>query len=196
MLQIVRTIFIIFPRPVSTAEDNHTCIQLHHTRRQRTAGIRSCFIGDYIPITLRNRWTEITSLAGKSHRPIHLPIRTPSTREPDGFTSLFLYVRTHEPAQCMIWTFRNLLRDPHSRCPPPTSLYVPLHSPRYRSAGHTTLLSIGPRAFQGMSARNNANPGAGPTGVMLLLRCIFECSTKRLALSRDVSNWLVSPLTR
>ena len=98
MLQIVRTIFIIFPRPVSTAEDNHTCIQLHHTRRQRTAGIRSCFIGDYIPITLRNRWTEITSLAGKSHRPIHLPIRTPSTREPDGFTSLFLYVRTRAGA--------------------------------------------------------------------------------------------------
>ena len=124
ILQIVRTPFYSFPRLTSTAEGNHTCIRLHHIRRQRTAGIESSLMVDYVPVTLRDRLTKITSLGGKSHRPVHLPIRTPSTREREGFTNLFLYERTYKLVQCTIRTFQHSLHDPRPRCPPQTSLSI------------------------------------------------------------------------
>jgi len=75
-------VFHVSPRPREVT----ICIQLYHTRSQRTAGIKGSFMVNYASVTLRNRLTERTSLAGKSHRPTHLPIRTPSTRERERFT--------------------------------------------------------------------------------------------------------------
>jgi len=179
ILQIVRTPFYSFPRLISNAEGNHVCIQLHYTRRQRTAGVNSSFMVDYVSVTLRNRFTKITSLAGKLHRPIHLLIRTPSTRE-----------------RCTMRTFRRSLHDLRPRCPLQTSLST-LRVPDLQATPRFLTMDL--EQFREFKAKNDDIPGAAPTTVRLLLQhCMLECSTRQslIGSSRDVSNWFVSPLTR
>ena len=196
ILQIVRTPFYSFPRLISNAEGNHVCIQLHYTRRQRTAGVNSSFMVDYVSVTLRNRFTKTTSLAGKLHRPIHLLIRTPSTREREGFMNLFLYVKKYKLVECTMRTFRRSLHDLRPRCPLQTSLST-LRVPDLQATPRFLTMDL--EQFREFKAKNDDIPGAAPTTVRLLLHhCMLECSTRQsfIGSSRDVSNWFVSPLTR
>ena len=127
---------------------------------------------------MRNRSTETTSLAGKSHRPIHLHIRTPSTRE--------------RRAVEMLHTACSALAPRPSSTRPPSD--VPFHSPRCRSASHTTLLKDGTREFSGSQETNHAISGAASSVVRLLLKkCPLELCTSQQALSRAVSRCYYHP---
>ena len=103
---------------------------------------------DYVSVTLRNRFTKITSLAGKLHRPIHLLIRTPSTREREGFMNLFLYVKKYKLVECTMRTFRRSLHDLRPRCPLQTSLST-LRVPDLQATPRCLALNLGQfREFQ------------------------------------------------
>ena len=135
---------------------------------------------------MQNRTTEISRLAGKSHRPIDLPIRTPSTREREGFTNLFLHVATCKLVQCMITTFRHSRHDARPRCPPQTPLST-VRVPDLQATPRCLALDLG--QFREFPKENYPILVAAPTAVRLLLQhCIRECSTRQLALSRDVSS--------
>ena len=106
---------------------------------------------------MRNRSTETTSLAGKSHRPIHVHIRTPRTRE--------------RRAVEMLHTACSALAPRPSSTRPPSDVHF--HSPRSRSASHTTLLKDGTREFSGTQETNHAISDAASSVVRLLLRKVY-----------------------
>ena len=71
---------------------------------------------------------------------------------------------------------------------------VPFHSPRSRSASHTTLLEDGTREFSGSQEANHAIPGAASSVVELLIKkCLLELSASQQALSRAVSSCYYHP---
>ena len=111
---------------------------------------------------MRNRSTATISLAGKSHRPIHLHIRTPSTRE--------------RRAVEMLHTACSALAPRPSSTRPPSDVHF--HSPRSRSASHTTLLKDGTREFSGTQETSHAISDAASSVVRLLLRkCIYKSAS-------------------
>ena len=132
---------------------------------------------DYVPVTLQTRITEIIRLAGKSHHPIDLPIRTPSTRDREGFTNLFLYVTTCKLVQCTIRTLRHSRHDARPRCPPQASLST-LRVPDLQATPRFLTMDL--EQFREFKAKNDDIPGAAPTTVRLLLHhCMLECSTRQ-----------------